>query len=213
MRRRDTYWSLFHTPEKRQINDLRTDHLEAIFEAISVKDHKDWFIWREGFSTWKPFTDFPQLIANLRQTSSQAITEKIPAPPGKRDGESGVSPSRTSTGRIEGPIETVAFEFAEDTDDLSERETRFPKRWDLRLIAGDRAVAAQTVNVSLNGMQLKEPLPVDFPKYFNAEFKAAGHTFSLVCSAIKDPTGKPSTRLKIEVNDQLHAYSAAVLQN
>ena len=105
MRRRDTYWSLFHTPEKRQINDLRTDHVEAIFEALPTMHHKDWVIWREGFRSWKPFSDFPQLITSLRQLAGPE-SEK-PAPPPKE-----VVEQNQAIRKFDDKIETVSLEFA-----------------------------------------------------------------------------------------------------
>lgn len=202
MRRRDTYWSLFHTPEKRQINDLRTDHVEAVFEAIPTKDHKDWVIWREGFRSWKPFADFPQLLTSLRQIAP-AESEK-PAPPSKAE----VSEPRIR--KIDEKIETVALEFESDSE-LGERDTRYPKNWDLSILVGNHRIAAKTVNVSLHGMQLAEPLTQSLPRYFTVEIRGAGHTFSVVCSAVRAFDMQPTSRLKIEVNDQMHAYTAAVL--
>lgn len=79
MRRRDTYWSLFQKSEKRQIDDLRTDYIEVVHEVIPVKDHDDWLIWREGFRTWKPLADFPQLLIGLRQ-AGQLGAASVPAP-------------------------------------------------------------------------------------------------------------------------------------
>ncbi|MES2962593.1 MAG: hypothetical protein V4760_01800 [Bdellovibrionota bacterium] len=201
MRRRDTYWSLFHTPEKRQINDLRTDHVEAVFEAIPSKDQKDWVIWREGFRSWKPFADFPQLITSLRQIDA-APADK-PAPPTKEEVEPKIR-------RIDDKIETIALEFA-DENEKAAREERFAKVWDLTIISPTQRIPAKTVNVSLHGMQVAEPLTQSLPRYFTVEIRGAGNIISVVCSAIRAFDMQPTTRLKIEVNDQSHAYNAAVL--
>lgn len=202
MRRRDTYWSLFHTPEKRQINDLRTDHVEAIFEALPVNDHKDWAIWREGFRTWKPFADFPQLLLSLRNLSPSP--SENPAPPKQQAPE-------TRVRKINDPIETIALEIADETD-MGERDRRYPKKWDLAIcVPGQPVIHAKTLDVSLHGMQLTEPVTASLPRYFTVEINGAGRTFSVVCSAVRAFDMQPTSRLKIEVNDQMPAYTAAVL--
>lgn len=202
MRRRDTYWSLFHTPEKRQINDLRTEHVEAVFECVPTKDHKDWVIWREGFRSWKPFSDFPQLITSLRQLEP-ASAEK-PAPPTKAE------VNEPKIRKIDEQIDTVAFEFVPEGE-KPEREERFAKTWELSILVGNHRIAAKTVNVSLHGMQLAEPLTQSLPRYFTVEVRGAGPTFSVVCSAIRAFDMQPTSRLKIEVTDENKAYPKAVL--
>lgn len=220
MRKRDTYWSLFHTPEKRQINDLRTDHVEAIFEAIPKKDQKDWVIWREGFRTWKPLTDFPQLIQSLRHASATTPdAHKPPAPPGgsssSNDATRVAMDSNPSIGipraKFEAPAETIAFEFADDNV-LDERDTRFPKKWEVRVHAGEKTYVAHTIDVSLHGMYLKEMLPLDLPDYVNVEIRTPHNTFGVICTPVRSQVEKGISRLKIEVNEQMHAYHAAVLQ-
>jgi hypothetical protein len=66
MRRRDFYWSLYHLDEKNQMDDLKTDQVEAIFAALPKSMHPNWLIWKEGFDSWKSFDDFPSLLMSLR---------------------------------------------------------------------------------------------------------------------------------------------------
>ena len=143
---------------------------------------------------------------SLRQIQSPVSHEKIPQAP------TAPTENTQQLGKQTSVIETVSFEISQEGEQ-DDRSPRFPKRWDLRLVAGDRSVSAQTVNVSQNGMQLKSPVPADFPKYFTVQFAADGHQFKLVCSAIKDRNGVPTARIKIEVNDQLHAYNTVVIQS
>lgn len=89
MRRRDYYWSLFHTTEKNQVDNLRTDQVEAVFAAIPKSMRKEWWIWRDGFEAWKPFDDFPQLLVSLRKADDRII-EVPPPPPAKSETAPGV---------------------------------------------------------------------------------------------------------------------------
>jgi hypothetical protein len=72
---------LFHKTEKRQIDDLKTDAIEVINDVIPAKDRADWLVWREGFATWKPLEDFPNLLASLRKGGMMnAPSQPAPAP-------------------------------------------------------------------------------------------------------------------------------------
>lgn len=304
MRRRDHYWSLFHLPEKRQLNDLRTDHVEAVFEALPQGDQKDWLVWREGFRTWKPFSDFPQLIQSLRQAmrSAPPAESRVPSPPeetapvevdtdeedqneesvsfafdpNRARKEPEVDPSaktviqpssqsvakqagakqKTQTGiRQQTPpsqplpakssqknneetdrnaetsiLSTTAamsertaiahrLSKQDDSDlDLSiveetgveNRETRFPKKWEVRIHGTTGIQANMTVNVSMHGMQLRDPLPKSLSHYFHVEIKAGKNVIPVVCSALR-PAPDGSGRVKIEVNDYPNALQSALI--
>lgn len=79
MRRRDYYWSLYHDAEFNQIDNLRTDQVEAVFAAIPKSMKSQWWIWRDGLDDWKPFEDFPDLLLSLRKTEEhQVVTPPVP---------------------------------------------------------------------------------------------------------------------------------------
>ncbi len=79
MRRREYYWCLNDSVENNSLQDLRTDQVEAIFAALPKADLPHWWVWREGFTDWKPMADFPQLLVSLRKVEVQA-TIAPPAP-------------------------------------------------------------------------------------------------------------------------------------
>jgi hypothetical protein len=96
MRRRDTYWSLFHKIEKRQIDDLKTDAVEVVYEVIPSKDRGDWLVWREGFATWKPLEDFPTLLQSLRKGGMLSAPSQPAPAPAQRDVPTKIADSSTS---------------------------------------------------------------------------------------------------------------------
>ena len=81
MRRREYHWSVYHVTEKNQIDHLRTDQAEAIYAAIPSLQRREWFIWKEGLDSWKPFEDFPELVKSLRKADDR-VFEQPPALPG-----------------------------------------------------------------------------------------------------------------------------------
>lgn len=118
MRRREYFWSLFHTTEDNQLDDLRTDQIEAIFAALPKTQHSEWLIWKEGFSDWKPFSDFPQLLLSLRQAP---IEKSTPPPLPKKSKDVRTAPTRKAADE-----ELVDFSSPSVTakiDDEAESET------------------------------------------------------------------------------------------
>ena len=78
MRRREFYWSLYHKPQKNQLDDLRTDQVEAVYNAVPANRHSEYLIWKEGFTSWQGFTDFPKLLVSLRKAPVERL--EVPSP-------------------------------------------------------------------------------------------------------------------------------------
>jgi hypothetical protein len=79
MRRRDFYWSLYHLRERRQLDDLKTEQIEAIYAALSKSAHQEYLIWKDGFENWKPLGDFEQILVSLRRQGPEPAA-KPPSP-------------------------------------------------------------------------------------------------------------------------------------
>lgn len=234
MRRRDYYWSLYHDAEFNQIDNLRTDQVEAVFAAIPKTMKSQWWIWRDGFDEWKPFEDFPDLLLSLRKTEEGDVktppvpvgstfgkeTPKAPVEEKKEDTASGtqVVPTQKTPEPTSGPVK---FDLESDDEvELTLMRTgmgedrnnfRFDTSLDVRVVVGSKSFANKTVNISLKGMQLKQPLPKNLPRYFNIEIHRKDTVIPVVCSEVKNADGSPSNRVKIEVNDHASALLAILL--
>lgn len=95
MRRRDYYWCLYHDAEFNQIDNLRTDQVEAVYAAIPKSMLPQWWIWRDGLDDWKPFADFPELLKSLRKTEEAPVVTP-PVPVGNTYGRPKSKPSTSS---------------------------------------------------------------------------------------------------------------------
>lgn len=238
MRSREYYWSLYHTTENNQLDNLRTDQVEAVHASIPKRCLQEWMIWRDGFESWKPLEDFPQLLISLRKVDQ---TQEAPPPPPakakpKKPNASKPASSRpgagkdpkdidhltSMTGLVDlAPSQTQAdFEFTEPGPDLSfetpnsleERNNfRFEKSFEVRLIHGSQVYNNRTVNISLKGMQLQQPIPAGLPRYFNVEVRKGDKVVQVVCSVVRTADGVPADRLKIEVNDFTPALLSMLL--
>lgn len=203
MRRREHYWSLFHKPEKRQLNDLRTDQVEAVFAALPHKQHSEWVIWKEGFSSWKSFTEFPQLLIGLRDIKESVA---VPAPPSFEQEKSVVFGE--STIRKEG-VGHLALD--DDYDNEGRHVSRYQKKLTVQILGQGQSFKTHTVNISMTGLQVVDPLPNGLPGYFTVEIRHESFVVGLVCSEIKSKDGSPSRRLRIEVNDNPAQLQALLL--
>jgi PilZ domain len=210
VRSREYYWSLYHKTEKKQLDDLRTDQIEAIHAAIPKKMHGEYLIWRDGFDNWKAFEDFPQLLVSLRRVDQQPVEAPPPPTPAQVAAKpASQAPSGGAT-RIGTIVHQADFELdlsgpslAIDEQGAKEGRNnfRFQKKFEVRVASGTQTYTFQTVNVSLKGMQLDAALPEDLPGYFNVEVRHRDKAIQMVCSAVKNEDGRPSDRLKIEIND------------
>lgn len=215
MRRRDVYWSLFHKAEKRQIDDLRTDAIEIVYEVIPVKDRAEWLIWREGFRNWKPLEDFPHLLLSLREVG-QANAPSVPAPKPVQKSETVATTAPTTVqDRLakQGSLEDDDADFGIiNESDLAERDVRYKKKWEVRILTGGKPILNQTVDISNRGMNLRDPVPKGLTRYFNVELVAGDSFIPLMCSEIKSADGSASRRIRIEVNHHPNALQTALLQ-
>lgn len=223
MRRREYYWSIFHSKGGNQLDGLRTDQVEAVFSALPKLMHKEWLIWRDGFEDWKPFEDFPQLMISLRKVDAKG--PEAPPPPsskvvGKKSSFLGMQDSHTEH-LSKNSIQQV-FEEEGQTGDLSlvtvgniedRNNFRFEKKYAIRIFDGDHVYENKTVNISLKGMQLQNPLPQGLPQYINVEIIYQDQIVPVVCSEIRGQANEPVTRLKFEVNDYSPRLLAILLSS
>jgi hypothetical protein len=227
LRRRDYHWSLYNRAEKNQLDGLRTDQVEAVFEALPKELKKNWFIWKEGFDGWKPFEDFPEILVSLRNIKDQSWVTP-PLPPGESPakiekpkaglGEKTYVKPKASQQQVQNTLGAEKLLLEDDgkavnlslmKKGMSEDRgnMRFQKSIDVRVLLGDKAFKNVTTDISLKGMQVLNPLPKKLPRYFNVEIVVGDRVIPVVCSEVHSPDGKPSNRLRIESNE----YASALL--
>lgn len=215
MRSREYYWSLFHSKEKNQLDNLRTDQVEAVFAALPKQMIPEWWIWRDGFEAWKPLADFPQLLVSLRKVDDRSA-ELPPPPPNVGKTAAAAAPVSGPRAPESAKMVVAAADEPSSIDDLSLLKSglpedrsnyRFDRELEIRIMAGTKTYKNTTVNISMRGMQLKDPLPPDLPRYFNVEIRHKDRVIPVVCTEVRKDDGSFSNRLKIEVND----YSPGLL--
>lgn len=237
MRRREYYWSLYHRPVKNQLDELKTDQVEAIFAAIPPTQRSEWLIWKEGLASWKDFEEFPLLLKSLREI--QIVVEKPPVPFAETEAvgaaaESAETPAATQTHlRPAATSAAMASSPSRPTDSLGEASAnrprthfqinesvsdvdlslmrdgasedrdnvRYRKRFEVKIFANDNIYLNSTIDISMKGLLLRDPVPQGLPRYFNVELSSGEQTVTLICSEVRGAKGQSSGRLQIEVND------------
>jgi hypothetical protein len=185
----------------------------------------EWLIWRDGFETWKPLADFPQLLTSLRKTEQQVHPLPPPRPTVMKPTGQAHAQSHAQSHEVladqtlqtqsdvvdlledsqQGfdlaPGDNIKLSFEEISSSEERNNFRFNKNFDVKLIAGTQIYHNRTVNVSLKGMQLAHPAPANLPNYFTVELRHHEKTIQMVCSSVKNTDGSSSNRIKIEIND------------
>src|SRR4051812_12553403 len=134
MRKREYYWSLHHSPRKKRFDDLRTDQVEAIFSILPADDMDDWQVWREGFTAWKSFTEFPILLEQLRGAPALSV-EPPPSP---------VEPVKILDRKME---RTIAFELESTNkgpDEHGRGRARYEGSFTVKIKAGNATFVSKT---------------------------------------------------------------------
>ena len=221
MRRKDYYWSLFSVDEKKQLDDLRSDQVEAIYAALAEKDHGRWLVWMEGFLSWKSFKEFPTLLQDLRKAGISAESPKAPSPPAKGGDEVEREREEEILKELEEEIEATGGPSLEVDGRSSTRNSggrrdgarRYSGKFEVAIIGPQGRFRTRTTNASLNGLQIEDELPATIPRFFTLEMRGQdGDMIAMLCSAIRNPDGSPSTRLKIESNDHVNVLRSWLLK-
>jgi hypothetical protein len=97
--------------------------------------------------------------------------------------------------------EGVELSLDNDAVDDDRQRYRYDRTFEVLIQVEDQFLNNQTLDISLQGMKLKMPLPKKMPRYFNVEVRVKQAVIPMVCSEIKNRDGSPSNRLRIEVND------------
>jgi len=189
-------------PEKKLVNNLRTDQVEVVIEVLSKAQMAEWFVWREGLPSWAPLTEFSLLAQAALTSASVASTPPIPVQAPKKPL---TPPARVYEESLPN-LSLINEGMNEDRD-----HSRFIKVADIRIVSNDRIYSNKTVDISLKGMQVKEPLPSGLPHFFSVELKLNGRAITVICSEVKNADGSPSTRLKIEKNEHVQLLRTSLL--
>lgn len=129
----DGFWSLFQGTDQIRIDGLRLVQVHALTRAFSATGLEDWFAWHEGAKDWAPLADMVSVI-----NGAGKLFNLPPVPP-----------------KIGQPQETITRSLARDGRLIP----RFKMNLEALVDYKGKVIKSQTVDISLGGMKIKDPLP------------------------------------------------------
>lgn len=90
---------------------------------------------------------------------------------------------------------------------------RYHKKFKIRIFTPKGIVAMTTIDCSISGIKLKDPLPEGLPRFFHVEIDLGPDgKIPLICSEVREKDGRPATRVRIQVNDYVQTFRSALMR-
>lgn len=185
-------WSLFNKEDKLRIDDLSVEQVRTILLAIPTSRMRDWFACREGEVHWQALVDISDFYEDVRAAkgNSYLAEEKEEAPPlAKAVGAPAAkAPSARRPLFEDAPDAQTEATLQMESVNTKERRSarRYARRLVFRVFLGSKKFEAQTVDISMGGLSLADPLPQGLGKNFRAELSFNGVDMQIVCSRVTE---------------------------
>jgi len=188
-------WSLYNKEDKLRVDDLTTEHVRIILLATATSRMSHWYACQEGDIHWQPISAIPEFYEDVRQIKGVPEDEDrdreitlTPAAPLAHDPAPPVQKSVQRRPLFEdAPAElktdpTLQIEKA----NIKERRTarRYPREITFRLKFDDKVFECKTLDISMSGLSLEQPLPEWAPKSFPAELEMNKTVVRVLCSKV-----------------------------
>jgi hypothetical protein len=108
---------------------------------------------------------------------------------------------------------TMSLMLESEAASEDRNNVRYAKKFKVRIFTPKGIVAMSTVDCSVSGFKLRDPLPEGLPRFFHCEIDLGPEgKIPLICSEVKEKDGRPATRVRIQVNDHLQTFRAALVR-
>lgn len=208
----DCFWSLYNSAEEVRIDGLRTIQIQALLRCLTRTSLDEWMLWQEGTDYWRPASE---VHAELQKTSGLFNVPPRPPPVGQSKAE-----------KVE-HIRKIAYE--EDPESQSQislispanpREQnamdkrinpRFILRLGVQITIGGKLHTNETINISMGGIKLKQPLPEGTKGVLDVKIVNGPHEMVLRCRTLQAKNEEQVTRLLIEGIPKPDVFRAWIL--
>lgn len=90
---------------------------------------------------------------------------------------------------------------------------RYTKKFKVRIFTPKGIIVVSTIDCSVSGFKLRDPLPEGLPRFFHCEIDLGPEgKIPLICSEVKEKDGPAATRVRIQVNDHLQTFKSALMR-
>lgn len=197
-----TLWSLYNSVDKIQIDDLKTEQVRIVLLSIPTVRMKDWMICKKGDVHWQSLLQAPEFFEDVRDLKGDTegidfeapSNKKAPAPPSRRPLFEDINLESEDTLSLMDENQSFA--------EVKERRTarRYVKTLELLIKSDGESFQTKTVDVSMSGLSVKDPIPSNLKKQFPAEISFKGHKLKVVLERVEDD--QSGSKLKIKDVDQ-----------
>jgi hypothetical protein len=108
---------------------------------------------------------------------------------------------------------TMSLMLESEAASEDRNNVRYTKKFKVRIFTPKGIVAVSTIDCSVSGFKLRDPLPEGLPRFFHCEIDlGAEGKIPLICSEVKEKDGRPATRVRIQVNDNIQTFRSALMR-
>ncbi len=203
-------WSLYNREEKLRIDDLNIEQVKIILLAISTRRMHEWYACQSGDLSWKPLAEIPEYfnevksiqdetapikmaiggdasvthrIGKTKTTTKTKSKAKVKAKPAAAP-----QPSSGANAMIDGANILTIHDLVVDKAQTKERRTarRYARQISFQVSKDQNKFISQTVDISMSGLSLREPLPSWVPRSFSAILKLNQYSITIHCEKVDD---------------------------
>jgi hypothetical protein len=108
---------------------------------------------------------------------------------------------------------TMSLMLESEAASEDRNNVRYTKKFKVRIFTSKGIVAVSTIDCSVSGFKLRDPLPEGLPRFFHCEIDLGPEgKIPMICSEVKEKDGRPATRVRIQVNDHLQTFKSALVR-
>ncbi len=176
--RKPHLWCLYIPNEKRILKGLLFDEARAVISSLPEDQVDRWLVWQEDWPDWKKVSE----VEGLAELLFRPLSVAPPPVPGTKtlaavDAITGTLTMVTSPGEFRPPsdddfvrLEALDPEGGGSVVDLR-KSKRFQRRYEIALIQEGRYFKSHTIDISVGGMLLEDPIPEWISGYFKVRIK------------------------------------------
>lgn len=178
-------WSLYNKEDKLRIDDLKPAQVRVILLSIPAGKMRHWYACQEGGPHWIPLLEISEFHEDVRAMKASA-SHDLPTNPGEQKAKD--QPARrpmfedAPTGALD--AKTLAIESVQTKERRSAR--RYKRQIHFTADSKDGVFVSQTVDISMSGLSLVDPLPAHFPKTFKARLEVGTEKAIIMVKRIDD---------------------------
>lgn len=205
-------WSLYNREEKLRIDDLNIEQVKIILLSISARRIHEWYACQAGDLSWKPLAEVPEYFQETEEIRGEATAfratagdeksftkiagdtktltrTKKPVPKGKAK-EKSIKKVTTAphNGMLDGANILTIHDLIVDKSQTQERRSarRYVRQLSFQVTRDQNTFVSQTVDISMNGLSLRNPLPPWVPRAFSATLKLNQYSIKIQCEKVDE---------------------------